>query len=91
MYLHRGKTAGIAQKWLPSLQDVRFRGAGWNSCESRRSEKQQQHSWRSSRQARPARPLGGHNLIPGSARVFGCTRYMYVCMCTKNPENSGSG
>eukprot|EP01049_Picozoa_sp_SAG25_P007722 SAG25_NODE_648_length_6205_cov_2.314609_1_plen_168_part_00 len=35
------------------------------------------------------RLLGGTNLIPGSARVFGCTRY--VCMCTKNPENSGSG
>ena len=30
---------------------------------------------------------GDHNLIPGSARVFGCTRY--VCMCTENPENSG--
>jgi hypothetical protein len=44
VYLQREKTVGIAHKWLlPNLQDVRFRGAGWNSCESRRSEKQQQH------------------------------------------------
>ena len=42
----------------------------------------------------PSRPprQGRNNLIPGSARVFGCTGYVQdfsVCMCTKNPENSG--
>ena len=30
---------------------------------------------------RPALRQGRNNLIPGSARVFGCTGY--VCMCTK--------
>ena len=35
----------------------------------------------------PCTPPGHHNLILRSARVFGCTGY--VCMCTKNPENSG--